>query len=84
MLPAQRLGQNYPYNGDFSQPVDGVPFNWQFISQNGADIDIVPREDDKSHALRIQFSGARISFSHVRELDDAAARTARFQWQGQS
>ena len=66
-LPAaQRNEDALLYNGDFSRPLGGLPFNWTVVALPGADASIVA--DDDGHALRVQFSGARVPGWNVSEL----------------
>jgi len=66
--PAETAGR-YPYNGNFEAPLDGLPFNWVFDSISGAEIQVTEAPDrGNSHALRVQFSGARAKFGRVGQL----------------
>jgi hypothetical protein len=68
-VPAAQRVPHLLYNGDFTQPVDGLPFNWVLTSRPGADVDIVALDAAKEKdALRVQFSGARVDFAGVRQL----------------
>jgi hypothetical protein len=59
----------YPYNGNFEVPLDGLPFNWVFDVISGAEIQVTEAPDrGNSHALRVQFSGARARFGRVGQL----------------
>lgn len=59
----------YPYNGNFDVPLDGSPFNWVFDFVSGAEVDLIKAPDGEgSHALRIQFSGARATLGRVGQL----------------
>ncbi len=59
----------YPYNGNFEAPLDGLPFNWVFDYVSGAEIQIAAAPDrGNSHALRVQFSGARATLGRVGQL----------------
>jgi hypothetical protein len=59
----------YPYNGNFEAPLDGLPFNWVFDDVSGAEIQITAVPDrGNSHALRLQFSGARAGLGRVGQL----------------
>jgi hypothetical protein len=59
----------YPYNGNFKAPLDGLPFNWVFDGVSGAEIQITEAPDrGNSHAMRIQFSGARAKLGRVGQL----------------
>jgi tetratricopeptide (TPR) repeat protein len=59
----------YPYNGNFEVPLDGSPFNWVFDFVSGTEIQITEAPDrDSSHALRVQFSGARAWLGRVGQL----------------
>ena len=59
----------YPYNGNFEAPLDGLPFNWVFADAGGAEIQITEAADrGNSHALRVQFSGARAHLGRVGQL----------------
>jgi hypothetical protein len=59
----------YPYNGNFEVPLDGLPFNWVFDAISGAEIQVTEAPDrGNSHALRVQFSGARARFGRVGQL----------------
>jgi hypothetical protein len=58
-----------PFNGDFDLPIDGLPFNWRVTTIAGAEIDIVPSlANGQRPALRVQFSGRRVSFANVAQL----------------
>jgi hypothetical protein len=66
--PAETAGR-YPYNGNFEAPLNGLPFNWVFDGVSGAEIQITEAPDrGNSHALRIQFSGARAKLGRVGQL----------------
>jgi hypothetical protein len=67
--PAETLTR-YPYNGNFEAPLDGAPFNWVFDDVGGgAEIQITAASDrENSHALRVQFSGARAHLGRVGQL----------------
>jgi hypothetical protein len=59
----------YPYNGNFEAPLDGLPFNWVFDDVSGAEFQITGAPDrGNSHALRVQFSGARTSLNRAGQL----------------
>jgi hypothetical protein len=59
----------YPYNGNFEAPLDGLPFNWVFDDVSGAEIQIAAAPDrGNSHALRVQFSGARATLGRAGQL----------------
>ena len=59
----------YPYNGNFEAPLDGMPFNWAFDVISGAEIQITEAPDrGNSHAMRVQFSGARARLGDVGQL----------------
>ncbi len=59
----------YLYNGNFEAPLDGLPFNWVFADAGGAEIQITEAADrGNSHALRVQFSGARAQLGRVGQL----------------
>lgn len=59
----------YPYNRNFEAPLDGLPFNWVFDDVGGAEIEITEASDrGNSHALRVQFSGARAHLGRVGQL----------------
>lgn len=66
--PARRPQGQYPYNRDFAFPITGLPFDWLLKSVPGADIQIATLQDGKQRALRVQFSGARVYFTNVRQL----------------
>ena len=67
--PKQRTSEVYPYNGDFSAPIDGLPFNWLLRSTSGMDIKIVASPGDgNGRALQFQFSGARVADFTVGQL----------------
>lgn len=67
--PSQRTNEKYPYNRDFEAPADGMPFNWILKSVPGADIQVVPSSGgSRTRVLRVQFSGARVSFANVSQL----------------
>jgi hypothetical protein len=66
--PALQPTGQFPYNGNFEIPADGLPFNWIINPVLGADVKVVPSEDGKGRVLRAQFSGARVQFSNVKQL----------------
>ena len=67
--PSAETPVRYPYNGNFEDPLDGLPFNWVFDSISGAEIQITEAPDrGNSRALRIQFSGARAKLGRVGQL----------------
>ena len=67
-VPAEALVR-YPYNGNFEAPLDGMPFNWAFDVISGAEIQITEAPDrENSHAMRVQFSGARARLGDVGQL----------------
>lgn len=66
--PAERTSDVHPYNADFTEPLDGMPFNWVLASSAGSDIQIVKPEGFKRPVLQIQFSGARIKPIEVGQL----------------
>lgn len=69
LLPAsQRSNDRYPYNGNFKFPLDGMPFNWALKPIEGAEISVVQPAGEKTNALLVQFSGARVDFSNVAQL----------------
>jgi len=78
--PAEKAGR-YPYNGNFEAPLDGLPFNWVFDSISGAEIQITEAPDRaNSHALRIQFSGARAKLGRVGQLLMLAPGSYDLEW----
>ena len=71
--PAETLAR-YPYNGNFEAPLDGLPFNWVFDDVSGAEIQITAAPDrGNSHAMRVQFSGARVRLGACRAIADVGA-----------
>lgn len=67
-LSPQERDSGVPYNGDFRLPVDGQPFNWTLGTSLGFDARIVPSDSANTHALRVQFSGARVDFDDVGQV----------------
>jgi hypothetical protein len=69
ILRAETLA-HYPYNGNFEAPLDGVPFNWVFDDvSGGVEIQVAATPDrENSHALRVQFSGARAGLGRIGQL----------------
>jgi tetratricopeptide (TPR) repeat protein len=70
-LPAAlRPNKTYPYNRDFTIPVDDeMPFNWVLREIPGEDVQIVPSPDGgRKRVLRAQFSGARVIFAGATQL----------------
>jgi hypothetical protein len=67
-LPASQSTAGLLYNGDFSLPIDDMPFNWVMGRVAGAHAQIVSPDDAKGRALRVEFSGARINFDDVSQL----------------
>jgi hypothetical protein len=58
-----------PYDGDFSIKPSGLPFEWVLASVPGARIEIVPTPaGGMGHALRVEFSGARVNFQNVFQM----------------
>jgi hypothetical protein len=77
--PAETVPR-YPYNGNFEAPLDGLPFNWVFDDVGGAEIQITEATDlGNSHALRVQFSGARAHLGRVGQLLMLAPGTYRLE-----
>jgi tetratricopeptide (TPR) repeat protein len=68
MSSQTRTPPQFPYNGDFAAPLDGLPFNWVFDLVSGAEIDITEVLEGDSRALRIQFPGARATLGRVGQL----------------
>ena len=69
LAPAQRLKGGFPYNGDFTAPIDGLPFNWILRPAHGMDIKIVgAAPQGEGRALQIQFSGTRVGPFTVEQL----------------
>src|SRR5262249_50150307 len=67
--PPQRADQTYPFNGDFEFAVDGLPFNWILEAVRGADVRVVSSADTgKKRVLLVEYSGARVGFSNVKQL----------------
>src|SRR5262249_49560396 len=64
--PQQRTDETHPFNRDFQFPVDNLPFDWNFEDIGGADMQVV--DSGKKRALLVEFSGARVPFSNVRQL----------------
>lgn len=58
----------FPYNGNFQHPAGGSPFNWAIQHVRGADIAIVGAEGGQGKELQLQFSGARVALSNVKQL----------------
>jgi tetratricopeptide (TPR) repeat protein len=81
LTPAEMPNGKYPYNRDFSFPIDGLPFNWDLTSIPGADVRIISTDAGRKHALRVQFSGARVSFENVRQVMMLAPGNYRFEGQ---
>lgn len=80
-LPRAQADSAIPYNGKFEFPVDGLPFNWNIHTIDGADVRIVSPADSKGRALRVQFSGARVTFENVKQL--LLLRPGRYRLSGQ-
>lgn len=82
-LPSElRANQAAPFNRDFELPLDGLPFNWLITTVSGADVQIVPAPDTSNkRMLRVQFSGARVSFTNVRQL--LVLPPGRYRFEGQ-
>ena len=69
LSPEQQANEIYPFNRDFSLPIDGLPFNWNLETVPGVEIQIVSAADGGGKsALLVQFSGARVSFANVKQL----------------
>lgn len=67
--PQQRTSEVYPYNGDFTAPIDGLPFNWLLRPVFGMNIQIVASPGKgESRAIQLQFSGARVTAFTVGQL----------------
>ncbi|OJU01278.1 MAG: hypothetical protein BGN87_09040 [Rhizobiales bacterium 65-79] len=71
----------FVYNGSFSKPLSGSPFDWQIRPQAGADISLVSQrrssktegaaageatQDDK--AIAVRFLGGPLNFSNISQL----------------
>ena len=66
--PALRTNKTFPFNRDFDIPVDGLPFNWSLEPIPGVHIQIVSSIDSRERALLVEFAGARVRFTHVKQL----------------
>lgn len=65
----RKIRKSLLYNGDFSDPIDGLPFNWLLNSAQGVNIQIVGSANkDEGRALQLQFSGTRVGVFTVRQL----------------
>jgi hypothetical protein len=60
LLAPQRAKLPLLYDGDFERPPHRLFFDWSLTTVLGADPRIVPLAGNTDHALRIQFSGARV------------------------
>ena len=69
LSPQNRASEVYPYNGNFTAPIDGLPFNWLLRPASGVDIQVLaaPGKTD-SRILQLQFSGARVAAFTVGQL----------------
>ncbi|BBU60271.1 hypothetical protein MSC49_02060 [Methylosinus sp. C49] len=66
-LPQERLGKlGLLYNESFQYPVSNLPFDWTFTPTSGATIALT--EESERKTLSVEFSGARVSFGHVRHM----------------
>lgn len=66
-LPSERRGNvSFAYNGDFEQPLSGVPFDWIVSRVRGASTEIVDSgRAGAGKALRIVFANTRVAYRHV-------------------
>jgi hypothetical protein len=62
-LPRDQSGVvKYAFNGDFELPITGLPFDWSFPGNAGADRAIIDtRETGRGKALRLAFADKRIN-----------------------
>jgi hypothetical protein len=68
------------YNGNFSTPLSGLPFDWQINQGSGVSIDIVPKPgNDGKRALAIDFLYGRVDYHSVNELVLLAPGTYQFE-----
>ena len=59
----------YVYNGDFAAPLEKSPFDWRFADQNVAEVGLAASPPPATgHALRIEFTGRRVSSPLASEL----------------
>ena len=66
-LPAgQQL--SYAYNGNFDQPLSGLPFDWSVSKIRGATTEVVTIPPDEDRVLRIEFANTRVPYSHTSKL----------------
>ena len=69
-LPAAGLSRaGLLYNGDFDDPISGLPFDWEIMPGAGVTIDVVRQSDNSNrHALLIDFQYGRVDFRGAKEL----------------
>lgn len=82
LLPAERLvGAGWLYNGRFSFPISGLPFDWEIPASTGAVVDVVPRGDRPGqYALAIETGPGRVDFHPVQQT--LALPTGRYTLSG--
>lgn len=80
-LPPEQLGSlGLLFNGTFSVPATGLPFDWQIAPGAGVTVQIANRDDQPSgNALRILFSQGRATFNGVSQLTMLSPGTYRFE-----
>lgn len=69
-LPAEQAKSvAFAYNGDFEQPISGLPFDWELSHVRGAVTEVVAGPNHASgKALRVVFSGTRVAYRHAAKL----------------
>ena len=67
--PEEAKSVPFVYNGDFEQPVSGLPFDWQFSQVRGADTEVVDTTDPEiGKALRVVFANTRVDYHQVTKV----------------
>ncbi len=67
--PAELSRAGFLYNGDFNDPISGLPFDWEIMPGMGVTIDVVRQNDSSGrHALLIDFQYGRVEFRGAKEL----------------
>lgn len=63
----QDLGKaGFLFNGGFRRPVSNLPFDWEILSVDGANVDV--EKEERGKALKVSFFGGRVAFGHVRHM----------------
>ena len=68
-------------NGDFEEPLSGLPFDWVLDRIRGASTEIVATGADQNHALRVVFHATEVPYRHV--FQTLLLPSGRYQFSGE-